>query len=157
MYDRKNYFETVDIQKYRIIQHDLPQSFKMKILIAFCDGKPAAGVICSCIGDMGLYLFGATSNTGLTAQGSYVLQWKALSWLKENGAASYNLNGINPMANPGTYHFKSGMCGKNGKDVKHLGLYDAWNAVMIGKAFKFADIMRVKYRKNKEKLKTLRT
>ena len=156
MYDRKNYLETVDVEKYRIIQRDLPEFFKMRIFIAFHDDKPAAGVICSGIGDMGLYLFGATSDSGLTTQGSYVLQWKALSWLKENGATSYNLNGINPIANPGTYHFKSGMCGKNGKDLKHIGLYDTWNGVMICKAFKFADFIRVMYRNNKQKLKTLR-
>jgi hypothetical protein len=156
MYGRKNYFETVDIQKYRIIQRDLPESFKMRIFIAFHDEKPAAGVISSRIGEMGIYLFGATSDDGLTAQGSYVLQWKALNWLKENGATLYNLNGINPISNPGTYHFKSGFCGKNGKDLNHLGLYDTSNGSIIGKAFKFADIMRVKYRKKKETFKKLR-
>jgi hypothetical protein len=156
MHDRKSYLETVDVEKYRIIQRDLPEFFKMRIFIAFHDDKPAAGVICSGIGDMGIYLFGATSDSGLTAQGSYVLQWRALSWLKEIGATWYNLNGINPIANPGTYHFKSGMCGKNGRDLKHLGLYDASNGAVIRKAFEFADLMRVKYRKNKEKLKKVK-
>jgi hypothetical protein len=156
MYDRKNFFETVDIEKYRIIQSNLPDPFKMKIFIAFYEGKPAAGVICSGIGNMGLYLFGATSDTGLTSQGSYVLQWKALNWLKEKGVTSYNLNGINPITNPGTYHFKSGMCGKNGRDVKHLGLYDTYNGAIKGRIFQIADLMRMKYRKNKEKLKMLR-
>ena len=147
MHDRKNFLETVDVHQFRLIQRDLPQLFKMKIFIAFSDGKPAVGVICCGIGDMGLYLFGATNDAGLSAQGSYVLQWKALNWLKEKGAAWYNLNGIDPITNPGTYHFKTGMCGKNGKDVKYLGSYDAFNGVLMQNAFRFADFVRATYNK----------
>jgi lipid II:glycine glycyltransferase (peptidoglycan interpeptide bridge formation enzyme) len=146
MHDRKNFTETVDVHQFRLMQSDLPESFKMKIFIAICEGKPAAGVICSSIGDMGVYLFGATSDAGLSAQGSYALQWRALNWLKESGVAWYNLNGINPIINPGTYHFKSGMCGKNGKDIKYLGTYDAFNGVVMRNAFKLAEFIRTTYR-----------
>jgi hypothetical protein len=32
-------------------------------------------------------------------------------WLKEHGARGYDLGGIDPEANPGGYHFKSGFGG----------------------------------------------
>lgn len=153
MHDRKNFQETVDVKQFRLIQSDLPESLKMKIFIAFCDGKPAAGVICSGIGDMGVYLFGGTSDAGLSAQGSYVLQWRALNWLKEKGAACYDLYGIDAVANPGTYHFKSGMSGKNGKEVAYLGSYDASDNVIMRKALRFAEILRTTYAKKKKELK----
>ena len=37
----------------------------------------------------------------------------------------YNLHGINPDTNPGTYHFKAGLCGGHGHDVHYVGTYDA--------------------------------
>lgn len=156
MHGRKRFIEGSDVNEFRMMQHDLPNSLKMKILIAFSDGKPAAGVVCSGIGDMGVYLFGGTSDAGLSSQGSYLLQWKALSWLKEKGATWYNLHGINPKENPGTYNFKAGLCGRNGKDVCFLGVYDAFDGVTTRNIFRFANFTRVMYRKGKVVLNRLR-
>ena len=36
-------------------------------------------------------------------------------WIKEKGLRYYDLNGINPETNPGTYHFKRGLAGKKGR------------------------------------------
>lgn len=123
MHGRKRFIETSDVHQFRLMQRDLPEDFRMRILIAFSDDKPAAGLVCSKMGEMGIYLFAATSNSGLNSQGSYLLQWRAINWLKENGAKWYNLHGINPELNPGTFRFKSGLSGKNGKDVCFLGTY----------------------------------
>jgi lipid II:glycine glycyltransferase (peptidoglycan interpeptide bridge formation enzyme) len=60
----------------------------------------------------------------MKSNGSYLMQWKFIEWLKENQFAWYNLNGINPLTNPGTYRFKEGLCGKNGKDVYSLGFFE---------------------------------
>jgi len=76
------------------------------------------------MGDTGLYLFGATNDVGMNSNGSYLIQWKYLEWLKQNNLAFYDLNGINPETNPGTYKFKEGLCGKNGKDVFFLGQWE---------------------------------
>jgi lipid II:glycine glycyltransferase (peptidoglycan interpeptide bridge formation enzyme) len=114
-----------------------------------------SGVVCSGIGDMGIYLYGATSDEGLNSQGSYLLQWKALSWLKGKGAKWYNLHGINPVTNPGTYHFKAGFLGKNGKDVCFLGVYDACDSVATRTVFRFAGLARAMYRKGKVVLNDL--
>lgn len=156
MHGRKKFLESYDVDQFRRMQHDLPRSFKMKILLAFLDDKPAAGVVCSGIGEMGIYLLAATSNDGLSTQGSYLLQWKAQSWLKEKSAAWYNLNGINPVKNPGTYRFKAGLCGKNGKDVCYLGIYDACDSAMTFNLFHIANFARMMYRKGKMVLSELR-
>jgi lipid II:glycine glycyltransferase (peptidoglycan interpeptide bridge formation enzyme) len=149
MHKRKKFLETSDVRQFRLIQSDLPDSLKMKILIALSDGAPVAGVICSGIGDMGVYVFGGTSDRGLSAQGSYLLQWKALNWLKEQGATWYNLHGINPLTNLGSYHFKKGLCGKNGKDVRFLGTYDTYDNVTSRCIFEQVDSLRAIYKKGK--------
>ena len=122
--ERKKFQEPNDINEFRAIQKELPPESKMRIFLCRSDGTSSAGVICANIGDMGIYLFGATNEQGMANKGSYLLQWKAIQWLKDSGCRYYNLNGINPETNPGNYHFKSGLSGKNGKDVHYLGRYD---------------------------------
>jgi lipid II:glycine glycyltransferase (peptidoglycan interpeptide bridge formation enzyme) len=38
------------------------------------------------IGDTGVYLFGATNDEGMKNKGSYLLQWKAIQWMKKADA-----------------------------------------------------------------------
>ena len=153
MHERKQFVETSDVHQFRLIQRDLPERFQMKILIAFSGDKPAAGLICSKIGEMGMYLFAATSNAGLNSQGSYLLQWRALGWLKENDARWYNLQGINPELNPGTFRFKSGLCGKNGKDVHYLGTYQAGENFMASNLVWLAIFARNLIRRTRSRMK----
>jgi lipid II:glycine glycyltransferase (peptidoglycan interpeptide bridge formation enzyme) len=79
-------------------------------------------------------------------KGSYLLQWKAIEWMKNNGCRRYNLNGINPIVNPGSYHFKAGLSGKNGKDVYYLGRFDCFtgkiNAALTHTADKVLPFMK---------------
>ncbi|UFS71085.1 peptidoglycan bridge formation glycyltransferase FemA/FemB family protein [Geomonas sp. RF6] len=145
--ERKKFLETTNVQQFRTVQATLPEEFKMRLFIAYNGEKPAAGLIVSGIGDTGVFLFGGTSDAGLTSKGSYLLQWKALNWLRENGSSWYNLAGINPLTNPGTYHFKIGLCGKNGKEVSSLGTYDACDGVVTAKVFRWANLARVLHRK----------
>ena len=42
------------------------------------------------------------------------------------GVPRYNLNGVNPVDNPGTYHFKAGVAGKTRKEVRYVGRFDAY-------------------------------
>jgi peptidoglycan pentaglycine glycine transferase (the first glycine) len=120
---RKALVELSDITHLKRVQKDLPDGDKLKIILALQSGKICAGAIFSTIGKMGVYLVGATSEVGMKTNGSYVIQWQFIKWLKENGYHYYDLNGINPQANPGTYKFKRGLAGKNGKDIYFLGKY----------------------------------
>ncbi|MGA2531519.1 MAG: peptidoglycan bridge formation glycyltransferase FemA/FemB family protein [Candidatus Aminicenantales bacterium] len=137
--DRKKFPEPNDINEFRMIQRDLPPEYKMRIFLCHSDGVSSAGVICSLVGDTGIYLFGATNDEGMTNKGSYLLQWKAIQWMKNNECRYYNLNGINPIENPGGYHFKVGLSGKNGQDVKYLGRFDSYANERTAKLARAAD------------------
>lgn len=125
MVERKQFRESNDINEFRLIQQDLPDALKMKIILCRVGGELCSGAIFSAMGNAGIYLFGATNDIGMKTNGSYLLQWKFIEWLKENHFTCYDLNGINPEINPGTYRFKEGLCGKNGKDVYFLGQFEA--------------------------------
>jgi lipid II:glycine glycyltransferase (peptidoglycan interpeptide bridge formation enzyme) len=124
MLQRKQFVEPNDIDEFRRMQQALPAALKMKIVLCRQEGLNCSGGIFSAMGDAGLYLFGATNEAGMHSNGSYLIQWKYLEWLKEKNLARYDLNGINPETNPGTYKFKEGLCGKNGRDVHFLGQWE---------------------------------
>jgi lipid II:glycine glycyltransferase (peptidoglycan interpeptide bridge formation enzyme) len=126
MLKRKNFVEPNDINEFQLIQATLPENCKMKIYLCEFKNEISAGAIFSAMGNTGVYLFGATNDIGLKSNGSYLLQWRFIRWLKENQFLRYDLNGINPELNPGTYQFKAGLSGKNGKPVSFAGQFDAY-------------------------------
>lgn len=147
MKKRKKFTETTDINEFRLIQNELPSNFKMKVFLCLSDGKLCSGAIVSTIGKTGIYLFGATNRIGMKDKGSYLLQWKIIEWLKKMNCSWYDLHGINPIANPGTYNFKAGLCGKNGKDVEFLGRFNASGSLLKRVIIKSGDIFSSKYAK----------
>jgi lipid II:glycine glycyltransferase (peptidoglycan interpeptide bridge formation enzyme) len=139
---RKAFAEPNDIREFRAIQQSLPRELKMKILLCRADGKLCSGLICSAIGDTAIYLYGATSNAGLKSRGSYLLHWKLIERLKEIGFTTYDLHGINPLTNPGTYKFKADLCGSNGRDVHFLGQFDAHTSLISHGCVALGDRLR---------------
>jgi hypothetical protein len=138
---RKKFQEPNDINEFRMIQRELPSEFKMRIFLCRSNGISSAGVICATIGETGVYLFGATNDQGMANKGSYLLQWKAIQWMKQCGCRNYNLNGINPLLNPGSYHFKAGISGKSGKDVYYLGRFDCYSGAINAALAHTADLV----------------
>lgn len=120
---RKKFAEPNDIEEFREVQRRLPEESKMKVMLCKSGGQLCSGLICSAMGNTAVYLFGATSDAGMKSRGSYFLHWKLLEQLKNENITIYNLNGINPERNPGTYKFKSDLAGSNGKDVHFLGRF----------------------------------
>jgi Acetyltransferase (GNAT) domain len=120
---RKGLDGSTDIGHLKRVQRDLPEALKFKVILCRLKGEACAGMIFSAIGTTGLYVRGATSDAGLKTKGSYVVQWAFVRWLKERGFPEYDLNGINPEVNPGTYHFKRGLAGSRGRDVNFLGKF----------------------------------
>jgi lipid II:glycine glycyltransferase (peptidoglycan interpeptide bridge formation enzyme) len=139
---RKAFAEPNDIREFRSIQDRLPRNLKMKVLLCRADGRLCAGLICSAIGDTAIYLYGATSNAGLKSRGSYLLHWRLIEWLKESGIATYDLHGINPAMNPGTYKFKADLCGGNGQDVHFLGQFDSCTSLFSHGCVTLGDRLR---------------
>jgi hypothetical protein len=146
MVARKGFLEPNDINEFRLIQSQLPERFRMKIMLCKSGGEVCAGVICSAMGTTGVYLFGATSNAGLKVRGSYLLHWRLIEWLKQCGFAIYDLNGISPLENPGTYKFKSDLCGKDGKDVFFLGRFDSCTNFLSDSVIGCGDRLRTIWR-----------
>lgn len=106
-------FETgVSVASFAHIQTLLPEDEKLTIALAFHDGTPVAGHVSTCLGDTCVYLLGASSDDGRKRKASYLLQWRTIEDAKSRGARLYDLGGIDPEANPGVYHFKSGMGGR---------------------------------------------
>ncbi len=119
---RKKFYDSPDVFTWREIQKQLPEKFKMKVFVCKAEGKPVSAAVGTVLGDKGIYLLGATSKKGMKTQGSYLIQWEMIRWLKEVGCPWYDLGGINPQKNPGVFHFKAGM---GGEDVSYLGLFEA--------------------------------
>ena len=122
MLKRKRFATTVNIEQFGRIQEDLPKHHRMQTLICQKAGVPVAGIVCSAMGVSAIYLLGATSDSGLTANGAYLLQWTWIRWLKDNGYEWYDLGGIDPEQNPGVYHFKTGL---SGVDSTHIDQFVA--------------------------------
>ncbi len=123
MVSRKKFKSQVDYDRYGRIQNDLPEFLKMKIIVCACEGEPVSAGVFSAIGGTGTYLLGATANNGLRDNGSNLIQWAVIKWLKERGCQWYDLGGIDPSGNPGVYHFKRGIAGKTGREVTHVGQF----------------------------------
>lgn len=131
---RKTFETTVSIEEFGRIQENLSESQRMRILICKDKGVPVAGLVASALGDSAIYLLGATSDDGLNSKGAYLLQWTLISWLKECGAKSYDLGGIDPEGNPGVYHFKRGFSGTDTCQMSPLVASDSAVASGIVKA-----------------------
>jgi len=147
MLNRKSFSEYVDVDKFRVIQQDLDDAFKMKIFACQSKGEVHAVNICTALGNMGIYVLGATSDKGLKSYGSYLLQWKMIEWLKTQGYNWYDLGGYDPVRVPGTAHFKRGLAGKKGIDSRRIGQFDFWSSRISTLAVRQLDGMRMQYRR----------
>jgi lipid II:glycine glycyltransferase (peptidoglycan interpeptide bridge formation enzyme) len=121
MMSRKRFETSVDVREFACIQEQLPASEKMRVALAGQSGQLHAGVVTTAVGHTGVYLLGATGQDGLKSKASSLLQWRMIEYLKGAGCDFYDLGGINPEANPGVYHFKSGM---GGVEVHQLGRFE---------------------------------
>ncbi len=144
MWSRKQFDTTVDVNEFGRICDDLPAGLKLKILVCEHQGKPVSSIVCSVIGDTGIYLLGATHDEGLNTKGAYLLQWTMIRWLKENGFQFYDLGGIDPEQNPGVYHFKQGF---SAQDVSRIAPLEACEDFISALGMKAMDFARSGFRR----------
>jgi lipid II:glycine glycyltransferase (peptidoglycan interpeptide bridge formation enzyme) len=121
MRERKKFVPGVDYETYGRIQADLPASLKMRIVICESQGEPICASVYSAIGDTGIYLLGATGDSGLRLNAGFLIHWHMIGRLKESGVRYYDLGGIDQIANPGVTDFKLGLAGRQGYEVELLG------------------------------------
>ena len=108
---RKQFDTSVDVQQFARIHERLSSSARMQIFLARKGGEAVGALVCSVMGDTAIYLLGATNEKAKELKAANLLQWRAMLWLKDHGAHWYDLGGIDPGANPGGYHFKTGLGG----------------------------------------------
>jgi hypothetical protein len=144
---RKRFVDPTDVRSYKDIQAALPDECKMKIFICRARGEVCAGAVVSAIGKIAMHLFSATNELGREMRAAYLVRWQIVEWLKGRGCQDYDLNGINPVGNPGVYEFKAGLCGRqNGEDVTLLGSFDACAGTVGSTAILLADRLRQTWR-----------
>jgi len=92
-------------------------------MICTVEGEPVAALTWTSIGNTGFPMLAATGLKGRDTFASYLLWWKMVATLKDEGCLFLDLGGINPERNPGGHIFKSGLAGKSGKDVEYIGQF----------------------------------
>lgn len=111
MWARKQFETSVDVTEFGRVQEQLSGGARLQTFTARSEGQAIGALVCSLMGTNAIYLLGATNERARELKAAYALQWQAMLWLKEHGALTYDLGGIDPVANPGGYHFKSGFGG----------------------------------------------
>lgn len=132
MAERKDFTASSIVLYLQQIQQRLPAPMKLRGLLCKAQGQACAGIIASTFGTIGIELVAASNEVAKRNHASYLLRWKLLEIFKKEGCTLYNLNGINPEKNPGTYAFKRGLAGKSGRDIFYLGKFDAYPGLCIG-------------------------
>jgi hypothetical protein len=111
--ERKQFSVDLTPPFYLGVQEQAAEPDRFQITLVDLDGAVVAGHVGSLLGDTSVYLLGASSDEGLKAKATYLLQWQAILTAKERGLKWYDLGGIDPEGNPGVYHFKSGLGGQD--------------------------------------------
>ena len=124
---RTRFQSGVDAERWSALQERLASSERICVFSAYRSGSVIAALGISALGDTGIYLLGATGESGLTSRASYVLQWRAAEWLQKRGCRAYDLGGIDPEQNPGVYQFKAGL---RGERVSFVGTYECCDSAL---------------------------
>jgi len=147
MMARKKFETSTNIHDFSRMQAALPPGQRMKVLLCEHEHRLVAGLVGTAMGNSGIYLHGATSDSGMKLQGAYVLQWRMIQLLKETGIRYYNLGGINPETNPGVYHFKRGV---SGQDVLYLPAFTACESWLSRTLMRVGAMTRGRLRKTRK-------
>jgi lipid II:glycine glycyltransferase (peptidoglycan interpeptide bridge formation enzyme) len=105
------------------------------LLLAEHDGQLLAGLVALAAGDTACYMYGASSSEGRNLMPTYLLQWQAMLWAREQGYRFYDLWGVPDEDEPtleaeftqrsdglwGVYRFKRGF---GGRLVRSVGAWD---------------------------------
>jgi hypothetical protein len=108
---RKSFAVELGADFYGGLQTMLPEHERLHVAIARVEGRPAAGIVASLLGDTAVYLLGASNELGRSVCAPYLLQWEVINAAAKRGARWYDLGGIDPEGNPGVYRFKARMGG----------------------------------------------
>jgi lipid II:glycine glycyltransferase (peptidoglycan interpeptide bridge formation enzyme) len=123
---RRDDFTIHSLDYYRAILEELGPRGMAALLLAHHEGDLLAGIIVFLFGRKAQYMYGASSNEKRNLMAPYLLQWEAMLWSKERGAAIYDLWGIPDRLEEnedlwGVYRHKRGY---GGEIVRYIGAFD---------------------------------
>jgi len=111
--------------------------FSHEVLIAQHDGQDIGGITVGFSGEVGVYLFGATTTEqGRRMNAGYFLTWEAYRLAAARGSLCYDLGGIDAGANPSVTEFKRRA---GGAEVRAAGPYEAQPAGPGGALIRLAE------------------
>ena len=98
-------------------------------IIAEYEGEPIAAVVLIKFDQTVIYMYGASTHKERNRMPTYLLQWEAIRWAKEQGADIYDMWGAPSEFEEtdqlwGVWRFKKGF---NGQVVRHIGAWDYVN------------------------------
>lgn len=95
----------------RLIRHGQTGSVQARLFVAELDGRPGAGAFIMSCGSSIHYMWGGTDREFAKLRLGEAVQWGVMEWALAEGCRLYDLEGIDPANNPGTYAFKKKMGG----------------------------------------------
>lgn len=146
MKKRKRYVEFGSMEDMIAVNKDLPENLKLKFALCSYENEPIATLGWFPIGKIGQPLVGATGDNALKLNASYPLWWKMVEYYKNQGSSCIDLAGINKERNPGGYIFKTGVAGKNRKEKRYIGQFNACENFLSSFCFKTGMSLREHYR-----------
>jgi lipid II:glycine glycyltransferase (peptidoglycan interpeptide bridge formation enzyme) len=120
---RRKGFKGLEMAEFRLPQGQLSREEKMKVFVAFHEGKAASALLSSELGDVSITLLAASNEAGLKGGSSYLLWYQACISSCRKGLKWCDLGGIDRQANPTVYEFKSRL---GGQEVSHIGAFECY-------------------------------
>jgi lipid II:glycine glycyltransferase (peptidoglycan interpeptide bridge formation enzyme) len=140
----------VHSQAYYQAAHQLfAPAGRSRLLLAEFEGQLLAGLVVFAFGDTAIYMYGASSDAHRNRMPTYLLQWEAMLWAKEQGCRVYDLWGVPDEDEAtledeftqrsdglwGVYRFKRGF---GGRLVRRIGAWDLVYAPMRYRLYSLA-------------------
>lgn len=143
MKSRKKFFGNTQMTVLEV-QEDLPDELKLKILVCQQGEETAATLGWSNLGKICMPLIGATGDRGLPSKASFLLWWEMVKDAKARQADFCDTATVHEGRNPGGHFFKQGLAGKDARESRFIGRFDAFRSYPLFLFMKTALALREK-------------
>jgi len=91
---KRDNFMIRPLEYFEKMYDELVKIGHMKLMMAYYEGKPIAGIIDIIYGNKIWYLYGASDNEFRNVMPNYLLQWEMIKYAIENKSEIYDFRGI---------------------------------------------------------------
>lgn len=147
MKKRKGFTDFGSMENNLIINKDLSNDLKMKLLFCKFQNELVAVFGWSKIGETGIPLISATGDSASKSLAPHRFYWRMIEYYKNNGFRKCDLGGINKENNPGGYQFKAGVAGAMRIEKNYIGQFDICENYFSSFCFKTGMSFRQHYRR----------